>query len=134
VIWRVRHRHEFERVRRDGVRIRPESDDQIVNRALWSQVIVEPPGSPPRLGFVIGRSVGGAVVRNRLRRRLRAAFATAAESGAMVSGRYVIGASPKAVELTFDQLSAAVGSICEQAARLVPIGSVADVVHAERAR
>jgi ribonuclease P protein component len=125
VIWRVRHRHEFERVRRDGVRIRPESGDQFVNRALWSQVIVEPVGTPPRLGFAIGRPVGGAVVRNRLRRRLRAAFATLADGGDMVPGRYVVGASPSAAELTFEQLSTAAASICEQAARLVPVGTVA---------
>jgi ribonuclease P protein component len=118
-------------VRRDGVRIRPESGDQIVNRALWSQVIVEPAGTPPRLGFAIGRSVGGAVVRNRLRRRLRAAFATLADGGAMVSGRYVVGASPSAVELTFAQLSAAAGSICEQAARLAPAATAAVVGNGE---
>jgi len=30
-----------------------------------------PAGTEPRVGFVVGRSVGGAVVRNRVRRRLR---------------------------------------------------------------
>lgn len=29
------------------------------------------PSAPPRIGFVVGRTVGGAVVRNRVRRRLR---------------------------------------------------------------
>lgn len=120
MIWRVRRRHEFERLRRDGVRIRPEVGDQIVNRSLWSQVIVEASDTPPRLGFAIGRAVGTAVVRNRLRRRLRAAFDALAERGAMVSGHYVVMASPAAVELTFDQLSAAAASICDQAARLTP--------------
>lgn len=33
-------------------------------------------GLPPRVGFVVSRAVGGAVVRNRTRRRLRALVAS----------------------------------------------------------
>jgi ribonuclease P protein component len=36
---------------------------------LATDVAAEP--SPARIGFVVGRMVGGAVVRNRVRRRLR---------------------------------------------------------------
>ena len=32
---------------------------------------VLPVGEPARVGFVVGRAVGGAVIRNRVRRRLR---------------------------------------------------------------
>ena len=37
-------------------------------------------GGPPRLGLAVPRQVGGAVVRNRLKRRLRAAFEELGES------------------------------------------------------
>jgi ribonuclease P protein component len=48
----------------------------------------------PHIGYAIGRSVGGAVTRNRIRRRLRALFA---ESGDRLRpGWYVVGASPQA--------------------------------------
>lgn len=33
-------------------------------------------GLPPRVGFVVSKAVGGAVVRNRTKRRLRALLAT----------------------------------------------------------
>lgn len=33
-------------------------------------------GQPPRVGFVVSKAVGGAVVRNRVKRRLRAQMAT----------------------------------------------------------
>jgi ribonuclease P protein component len=32
-------------------------------------------GQPPRVGFVVSKAVGGAVVRNRVKRRLRAQMA-----------------------------------------------------------
>jgi ribonuclease P protein component len=34
-----------------------------------------PDGSGPRVGFAVGKAVGGAVVRNRIKRRMRAAVA-----------------------------------------------------------
>ena len=45
-------------------------------RTLLTGHLLVPAGAeediPPRAGFVVGRPVGGAVVRNRVRRRLRA--------------------------------------------------------------
>jgi ribonuclease P protein component len=117
VIWRVRYRHEFEQLQRDGIRIRPEVGDPVVKSSLWSRVIVDSDDVAPRLAFAIGRAVGPAVVRNRLRRRLRAAFAAAFNDGVIPPGRYLIGAQPSAVELTFDDLTRAVRSIGEQARR-----------------
>jgi ribonuclease P protein component len=40
----------------------------------------EDAGSPPRLGLAVSRQVGSAVVRNRVKRRLRACFGDLAES------------------------------------------------------
>ena len=60
---RLTHRSEFERVRRDGTTQR--------GRLLTLNVaLVENPG-PSRAGFVTSRRIGGAVVRNRVRRRFR---------------------------------------------------------------
>lgn len=55
------------------------------------------------VAFAIGRSVGGAVVRNRLRRRLRVLMDERAAAG-LPPGHYLIGVRPGASELTFDEL------------------------------
>ena len=46
-----------------------------------------------RVSYAIGAAVGGAVVRNRVRRRLRALVA----SRRLADGSYLISASPRAV-------------------------------------
>jgi ribonuclease P protein component len=61
-------------------------------------------GSPPRVAYAIGRAVGGAVVRNRLRRRLRTAVGAATPA----PGAYLIVASPAAADLEFEALQATV--------------------------
>ena len=38
---------------------------------LWCRYLDDPDVVPPRVAFAIGRAVGGASIRNRLRRRLR---------------------------------------------------------------
>jgi ribonuclease P protein component len=67
---RMRRRQEFELAVRQGKRAR--------GRLLTAHLLAGDGGSArdnevtlPRIGFVVTRAVGGAVVRNRLRRRLR---------------------------------------------------------------
>lgn len=54
------------------------------------------------VSYAVGRSVGGAVERNRVRRRLRAVF-TQGEL-AIRPGSYLVGASPEARSVPFDTL------------------------------
>ncbi len=70
----------------------------------WSKVEV---------AYVIGRRLGTAVTRNRLRRRLRAVMADAASS--LPPGAYVVRAGPEAPELDFDELRMAMGRAMERA-------------------
>lgn len=70
------------------------------------------------LAFAIGRRVGGAVTRNRLRRQLRAAFC-AADPG---PGAYLIGVAPEVAGLSFDGLTALVHQAL-QALPSAPVGS-----------
>lgn len=69
---------------------------------------------PPRVAYAIGRRVGSAVDRNRVRRRLRAAVA--AESAQVVPGAYLISASPAAATLPFPSLRTAVRDAMHAAA------------------
>lgn len=98
MIWRIRSRTTFRRLAAEGRRVRA--------GALWCTALVDPPGTatPPRVAFAIGRSVGPAVVRVRLRRRLRAIAAAEAAKGSLVSGEYLIGVAPEGADLTSAQL------------------------------
>jgi ribonuclease P protein component len=58
---------------------------------------------PPRFGFTVTKKIGNAVVRNRIRRRLRAAARAAAVHGAR-GADYVLIARPAALTLPFERL------------------------------
>jgi ribonuclease P protein component len=60
---RVRRREEFTTVVRDGRRV--------AGDGLVVHLVTEPGEHAPRAGFIVGRAAGPAVLRNRLRRRLR---------------------------------------------------------------
>ena len=67
-------------------------------------IIFEAPGEPgpPRVAVTAGRQVGGAVHRNRAKRRLREAVAQAP----IQHGReYVVVATPAVVEAPFEELT-----------------------------
>jgi ribonuclease P protein component len=66
-------------------------------------------GDPVRVAYAVGRRTGAAVVRNRLRRRLRAIVADAHRSDAgLRPGAYLIGASAEAIPLCPNELKALV--------------------------
>ena len=63
--------------------------------------------SPCRFGFAINRRVGGAVVRNQIRRRLRESARALNKSGACRGLDVVVVARPQAAESSYQQLDAA---------------------------
>lgn len=90
MIWRVRGRSEFADLARARRTVRAPLDVRVVCRDS---------SEPPRVAYAIGKRLGGAVERNRLRRRLRAAVQESAEL--LTQGcAYLIGARPEAHVLT----------------------------------
>ena len=63
------------------------------------------------VGYAIGRTYGGAVERNRLRRRLRVLMASHGE--ALLPGSYLVGATPGAHQQNFAQLGASINRLIE---------------------
>ena len=101
MIWRIRERREFTRLTAEGQRARA--------GVLWCTYVLDPPGisTPPRVAFALGRALGPAVVRNRVRRQLKAMLQDASSAGHLPPGIYLFGAKPIAasrsrVELQFD--------------------------------
>ncbi len=105
----MRGRANFLDLRRNGVRAR--SGPFVVTFAPWVD------DGPVQVGYAVSRRVGNAVVRNRLRRRLRAILDGLARAGnpTLRGGRYVISPNPAAVHLSFPQLEAAVQGALEKA-------------------
>ena len=106
-MWRIRERGIFGRFRSDGCRYRHD--------ALWLSWINDPAAVPPRVAFAVGRAVGPAVTRNRLRRRLRAALEELDRTGTpLPAGWYLVGAAPTAASLSFASLSVALQHLVRQ--------------------
>jgi ribonuclease P protein component len=93
MVWRIGDRATFEVLRRSG------------RRARRGPVTVTyaPAGdaTQPRVAYAVGRKVGNAVTRNRVRRRLRAAVA---ETPELRSGAYLVAAGPAAARESYDEL------------------------------
>ena len=66
------------------------------------------PGDPPRVAYAVGKRVGGAVQRNRLRRRLRAIVAEVASG--VPPGAYLVAAGPEAGGIGFEELKKTVAA------------------------
>jgi ribonuclease P protein component len=91
----IRDRATFDALR-SGRRVR--------SGALTVSFIEGNPAEPPRVAYAIGRKVGGAVERNRLRRRLRAVVREHASR--LRPGAYLIAAAPMAARMPFGELQA----------------------------
>lgn len=77
--------------------------------ALGARLLPGDPSEPPAVAYAIPRATGGAVERNRLRRRLRASVREL-ESELVPGGRYLISAGPAVSALSPAELRA---TLCE---------------------
>lgn len=98
---RLRRREEFRRALRDGKRAR---DALLSITAVRSEL----PDADSRYGFAIPKRVGGAVVRNRIKRRLRAIVG---KSDHPKGWDYVIYAFPPAANATSEKLAGSVNRL-----------------------
>ncbi len=64
--------------------------------------VPEDGGEPVRVAYAVGRRVGGAVQRNRLRRRLRAVVSELGDQ--LHAGAYLVSAGPEAKFVSFGEL------------------------------
>jgi len=60
---------------------------------------------PPRFGFTVTKKTGGAVERNRMRRRLREVVRLGAQAGARPGSDYVLVLNRNALDRPFDVLT-----------------------------
>jgi ribonuclease P protein component len=96
LIWPIREQSSFRalatgRRRRRGV-------------VMVTCAVVGLPSEPPRVAYAVGRRAGGAVARNRIRRRLRAA--TRAHAAELEPGRaYLVGVVGAAAAAPYQALS-----------------------------
>ena len=93
----------FERFRSEGRRFR--------HGVVWCSWVQDAAGTPPGVAYAIGRPVGGAVVRNRVRRRLRVIVAAEVARAPLPAGYYLVGVTPAAATASFHQLGADLGLV-----------------------
>jgi ribonuclease P protein component len=102
LIGRVGDRATFDALRRDGRRAR---------RGPMT-VVYLPGGNDVRVAYAIGRKVGPAVVRNRVRRRLREAFRELDRTDGLGRGAYLVTVRPEAAGCTYRELLNDLGRAC----------------------
>lgn len=103
-VARVRSRRQFAALRSAGRRSR--------RRSIQVTAAAPLEGAPPvaAVAYAIGRPVGTAVVRNRLRRRLRALIAELAPP----PGTYLVIATPAAATRSFAELRDELGACLDE--------------------
>jgi ribonuclease P protein component len=80
------------------------------DRSIAVRCLREPGSAPPRVAYGVGRTVGGAVARNRARRRLRAGVA-ANESKLLPGAAYLVSTGPEVLTMPFDRLVDTLGAL-----------------------
>jgi ribonuclease P protein component len=96
VTWRITDRATFEALRRSGRRARS---------GPVSVVYLNDDGDRARVGYAVGRRIGGAVERNRLRRRMRAVIQEIEKETGLRPGAYLVAPGRTASGLGHDELS-----------------------------
>ena len=101
LIWRVRGHASFRDLARAPVRR---------HGALSARLRPGDPAQPARVAYAVPRAVGGAVERNRLRRRLRAAVRDL-EPELVPGGAYLLSAGPALMTTTATELRDALRTV-----------------------
>jgi ribonuclease P protein component len=104
LIGRLQRRSDFARLTEEGTYVR--------FGGLWCRMVTDSRLDAARVGYAIGRSFGGAVQRNRMRRRLRVLIA--ARSLQFRPGLYLVGAQPALLTASSDDLGVAVTGLLHQ--------------------
>jgi ribonuclease P protein component len=78
--------------------------------ALGARLLPGDPSEPPAVAFSIPRGVGGAVERNRVRRRLRAALREL-EPELLPGGRYLVSAGPAVSQMSPTELRSTLSEV-----------------------
>jgi ribonuclease P protein component len=102
LIWRVRGQSSFRALARGRRR-------RAANLEVRTAVL-GPNLEPPRVAYAVGRPVGNAVTRNRVKRRLRAAVRQSAPSLQGGTG-YLVRATPSAADASYAELSSTLRAI-----------------------
>jgi ribonuclease P protein component len=102
IIDSLRGRGDFRRLRAEGRRWS--------SGPVWCIYRPDEAPEPSRAAFAIGRSVGNAVVRNRVRRRMREILRVCS----LPAGDFLFGISPAGAGLPFDQLRSHVVTVIDR--------------------
>jgi len=116
---RLRRRTEFQRVSR-GRRAQAEAFTLQANRRAAADGAPLSEAARPRVGFAVAKKVGGAVERNRIRRRLKEALRRAEKVALRPDHDYVLLARREALTLPFAALVADIERAFAQLSRLEP--------------
>lgn len=105
LIWRVRDRRSFAALRQRGQRVRRGP----VTVAFLPGAPHEA-GEPPKVAFAVGRRIGRAVHRNRVRRQLRSIMRelVAQANSPVQPGTYLVGVNPQVTTLSYQELKSTV--------------------------
>lgn len=106
-LWRIRDRRTFVALRQRGRRVR--------RGPLTVTWLPDGEDRPPQAACSVGRTAGGAVLRNRVRRRLRAALRELQAAGRLPAGTYLLGGSAALAELPWTELVELLGSTIDEA-------------------
>jgi ribonuclease P protein component len=105
-LWRISDRSSFQELRRHGRRAR---------RGPLTVTFLAGDTLHPRVGFAVGKPAGNAVVRNRIRRRLRAALRELQHGGRLPHGTYLVGAGPDVATMPWSELLPLLGGLVDDA-------------------